>query len=264
MEDFLGLAQGPRHRRRHVRRTLFHALDKVFRPLDWQDAKQHKEVLRLKKLDTRDCSWSTCQTMLGWIVDSTNMTIALPPQYVARLKKIVHAIPRTQQRVGVDKWHRILGKLPSMALALPRARGLFSLMQEALCHVKGKRFTLSPGVHDALDNLKWLTEDVAKPPTRMYELIPIRPTLDGYHNASGYMCGGVVLPGPTTTPRKLPPHHRAARPSPNPTGAHPIVWRMSFPKNIVKSPVSWTNPQGTVNNSELELSGGVFHSDCVA
>ena len=34
VDEFLGLAQGPRHRRRHVHRTLFHALDKVFRPLD--------------------------------------------------------------------------------------------------------------------------------------------------------------------------------------------------------------------------------------
>ena len=58
-DDFLGLAQGPRHRRRHVRRTLFHALDKVFRTLDRQDAKQCKEFLSLEKLDARDCSWST-------------------------------------------------------------------------------------------------------------------------------------------------------------------------------------------------------------
>ena len=79
VDDFLGLAQGPRHRRRHVRRTLFRALDKVIRPLDQQDAKQRKEVLSLKKLDVGDCSWSTCQTMLGWIVDSINMKIALPP-----------------------------------------------------------------------------------------------------------------------------------------------------------------------------------------
>ena len=35
-------------------------------------------------------------------------------------------------------------------------------------------------------------------------------------------------------------------------------------KEIVESLVSWTNPQGTVNNSELELAGGVVHSDCVA
>ena len=29
VNDFLGLVQRPRHQRRHVRRTLFHALDKV-------------------------------------------------------------------------------------------------------------------------------------------------------------------------------------------------------------------------------------------
>ena len=28
--------------------------------------------------------------------------------------------------------------------------------------------------------------------------------------------------------------------------------------------VSWKNPQGTVNKSELELAGGIIHSDCVA
>ena len=98
----------------------------------------------------------------------------------------------------------------------------------------------------------------------MYELVPLCPTVDGYHDASGYMCGGVVLPGPTTTPRTLLPQPSAARPSPNPTGAHPIVWRMPFPKDIVESLFSWTNPQGKVNNSELELAGGVVHSDCVA
>ena len=111
MDDFLGLTHGPRHRRRHVCRTLFHALDKLFRPLDRQDANQPKEVLSLKKLDAGDCSWLTFQIMLGWIVDSVNMTIALPPHRMARLKEIVHAIPCTQRRVGVDKWHKILGEL---------------------------------------------------------------------------------------------------------------------------------------------------------
>ena len=50
-------------------------------------------------------------------------------------------------------------------------------MQEALCHVKGKRVTLSTGVHEALDDLKWLAENVAKRPTWMYDLIPLRPTV---------------------------------------------------------------------------------------
>ena len=115
-----------------------------------------------------------------------------------------------------------------------------------------------------MDDFKWPADDVAKRPTRMYELVPLRPTVDGYHDALGYMCKGMVLPGPTATPWTLPPQPSAVRPSPNPTGAHPIVWRMPFPKDIVESLVSSTNPQETVNNSELELAGAVVHSDCVA
>ena len=78
VDDFLGLTQGPRHFLRHFRRTLFHALDKVLRPLEIQDAKQRKEVLSLKNLHTGYYSWSTCQTLLGWILDSINMTITFP------------------------------------------------------------------------------------------------------------------------------------------------------------------------------------------
>ena len=91
VDDFLGLLQGPQHLRRHVCCTLFHTLDKVFRPLDRQDTKQRKELLPLKKLKAGDRSWSKCQTMLGCIVDSINMTITLP----------LH--PRSQRRVGVNK-----------------------------------------------------------------------------------------------------------------------------------------------------------------
>ena len=92
--------------------------------------------------------------MLGWVVDSFNMTIALPPHCVAQLKEIVSSIPSTQHRVGVDKWHRVLGELRLMALALPEARGLFSQIQEALCHVKGKMVTLSKDVHESLEDFK--------------------------------------------------------------------------------------------------------------
>ena len=81
-----------------------------------------------------------------------------------------------------------------MALALPESRGLFRQMQEALCHVKGKRVMLYTGVHETFSDFQWLSDDVENRPTCMYEIVPIRPTVDGYHNASGYMCGGVVLP----------------------------------------------------------------------
>ena len=147
-------------------------------------------------------------------------------------------MPRSQRRLGIDKWHRVLGKLLSMALALPGSRGLFSQMQEALFHVKGKRVTLSTGIHKALSDFQWLAEEVANRPTRMYKLVPLRPTVDSYHDSSRYMYGGMVLPGPTAIPRILPLQLSAARPSPNPNRSHPIVWRMPFPRDIVDSVVS--------------------------
>ena len=87
-----------------------------------------------------------------------------------------------------------------MAIALPSARGLFSHMQDSLRHVEGERVALTRGVHLALADLHWLMEDLSKYPTRLYELMPIHPMLGGYHDASRYMCGGVVLPGPTAVP----------------------------------------------------------------
>ena len=174
------------------------------------------------------------------------------------------AIPRSQRRIGVNKWYQVLGNLRSMALDLPRARGLFSQMYDSLCHVKGKRVTLSKGVHEDLAEFCWLVEDVSNCPTRIYDLVPLQPTVDGYHDASGYMCGGVVIPGPTAIPRIFPPQPSSARRSPNPIVSHPIVWRTPFPKDIVNSLVSWTNLQGTVNNLELELMGGIIQSDCVS
>ena len=136
-----------------------------------------------------------------------------------------------------------------MALALPGSRRLFSQMQEALFHVKGKRVTLSNGLHEALAVLRWMAEDVSNIITPIYKLVLFRSTMDVYHDVSGYMCGGVALPGPTAKPRILLPHPSAAWPSPNPIVAHPVVWRAPFPKDVVDSLVSSTNSQGTVNNS---------------
>ena len=42
------------------------------------------------------------------------------------------------------------------------------------------------------------------------------------------------------------------------------MWRVPFPKDVVEFLISWKNTQGTVNNSELELAGGIIYIDCVA
>ena len=77
-----------------------------------------------------------------------------------------------------------------MPIDLPGARGLFSHMQESLCHMEGKRVELTRGVHQDLAYFRWFSEDLVRRPTRLYDLMTLHPTLDGYHYASGYMCGG--------------------------------------------------------------------------
>ena len=96
------------------------------------------------------------------------MTISLPPHRADRFWDILAEIPATQKRIIVDKWHRCLGELRSMLLALPGSCGLFSQMQEALRHVNGKRVTLTRGVHEALADFQWLAKYMASRPTGLF------------------------------------------------------------------------------------------------
>ena len=170
------------------------------------------------------------------------MTISLPPHRADCFRGILADIPTTQKRISVDKWHRCLGELCSMSLALPGSRGLFGQMKEAIRHVNGKRDTLTRGVHEALADFQWLAEDMASRPTLLFELVPLTRTPDGYHDSYGRMCGGVVLPGPSAFPRVLQKQSSAALPSKDKLAAHPIVWRVPYPQDIFDRLVTYKNP----------------------
>ena len=96
-------------------------------------------------------------------------------------------------------------------------------------------------------------------PTRLYELVPLHTTLDGYHDASNHMRVGEVLPGPTAVPWTLQLQPSAANKTLDPTEAHPIFWCAQFPKDLSVSLVSWENPTNQVTNSDLELAVTMIH-----
>jgi hypothetical protein len=103
VDDFIGAAQrssaGPTDldNRRQVRRLLLHAVVDVFRPLSQGDSPERCEPVSLKKLEAGDCSWGTMKLVLGWIVDTVNMTITLPPHRTARLQEILDSFPSSQR-----------------------------------------------------------------------------------------------------------------------------------------------------------------------
>ena len=103
--------------------------------------------------------------MLGWILDSVAMTLTLPTRRLQQLAELLASIPTTQKRLSIDKWHRLLGELRSMSLALPGARGLFSQLQVAQQSLQHGRIRLQRGFHDALNDFRWLEQELAKQPT---------------------------------------------------------------------------------------------------
>jgi hypothetical protein len=119
----------------------------------------------LKKLAAGDYSWGTMKLVLGWIIDTVAMTICLPQHRIDQLEAIHNAFPPSQRRTSAKRWHKTLGKLWSMSLALPGARNIFSAMQTTLSTQSKNRIALSKGVHNALDDFRWMHQNITTCPT---------------------------------------------------------------------------------------------------
>ena len=249
VDDFLALVQGKRNQRR-VRRILMEAVDDVFRPLHDRDNPFRTEPISIKKLSNGDCSWGTCKNVLGWIINTIKGTIQLPPHRVERLSELLSSIPRSQKRISARKWYKVLGELRSMSLALPGSRNLFSLMQLALTEKVGQRVSLKKGVHQALDDFRWMLNDITKRPTRIAEIVPLNASAVGHHDASGKGSGGVWFPSAHIQPRQG-------------FEASPILWRVKWPEKITSRLITEDNPGGSITIADLELAGGLLQLEAL-
>jgi hypothetical protein len=150
-----------------VRWLLLHVVDDVFCPLLVEDSPKWHKPVSLKKLHAGDCLWETMKLVLGWIIDVVAMTIMLPPHCAARLAEILNAFLATQQRTSIKRWHKMLGELCSMSLALPGSCNIFSSMQNAMSSQSKGRIALRKGVHNALDEFWWMHWNIATWPMQI-------------------------------------------------------------------------------------------------
>jgi len=246
VDDFVTLVQGNPRRRCHVKRTLLHTLDSVFRPLAPTDSPHRQEPASVKKFLQGDGTWATTKVVLGWVIDTAASTIHLPPRRLARLHAILASLPRTTRRVATKHWHQVIGELRSMVLAIPGARGLFSTLQTAfqLPLEHGTRLRLNANVHDFLDDFRWLAAELSSRPTRIAETIPTPPSTLGACDAAGAGMGGVFFV-----------------PTPDRATYHAFLWRQRFPLPIQRALQSSSNRQGTITNSDLELAATIAQHD---
>jgi hypothetical protein len=122
--------QGSKAQLNNICCVLFHTLDKLFRPLEVTDSAQ--------------------KLVLGWVLDTIRMSLELLGCHIDHLRELLDSIPPEQNRTTMKKGHKLLGGLHSMAVALPGAKGLFSLLQEALRHQADWQIWLNSGIHDCL------------------------------------------------------------------------------------------------------------------
>jgi hypothetical protein len=98
-------------------------------------------------------------------------------------------------------------------------------------------------IMDQLADFEHLAWSLAQCPMCIAEIVLDHPVAIGLHDASGLGMGGIWLLATTNS------------------NLQPILWRTSFPPEIVTQLVSFDNPVGTINNSELELAGMIAHQD---
>ena len=253
VDDFLKLCQGWYNSLR-VRRATFHNIDKVFRPNDEFDTSR-KQPISQSKLGKGDDFWSTQKVMLGWLIDTVACTISLPPHRQERLLLLLGTITK-RKRASIQEWHKLLGELRSMSIAIPGSRGCFSFLQHAL-RPGAKRIVITRQIRDQLLDFLHLAKDVANRPTHLAEVVPTPPTYYGSADAAKAGMGGVWFPPGAPAPNSIQPPFAGRLQS-------PCLWRFPFPQQIQSELVSFANPSGSITNSDLELAGSVVHDDILA
>ena len=127
-----------------------------------------------------------------------------------------------------------------MALALPGAINLSSKIQHVLTNKTKTRSVLYKGVHQLMDDFRWLLHDMSLQPTRTAELVTVCYSVEGHHDVSRKCAGGVWFPITYPTPQE---------------GAfrQPLVWCLYWPLHICDLLVADTNLGETITHSELHL-----------
>ena len=124
VDDFLLLGQ-TKNQRQAVLRSALHSIDAVFRPLAPTDPDHRTEPASVKKMLKGYAAWETQKRILGWDLDTEASTLRLPAHRLERLYELLDMLSPLHKRASIKRWHQLLGKLRSMAPALPGARGLF-------------------------------------------------------------------------------------------------------------------------------------------
>jgi hypothetical protein len=83
------------------------------------------------------------------------LCIQLTERRRKRLDEILDSLKHhTSDRINMKEWHRVLGELRSMSLAVPGSRGLFGILQEALHHKQKGNICTTQAINDLFEDFR--------------------------------------------------------------------------------------------------------------
>jgi len=213
--------------------NLLHALSNVFidRPSDTR-----RQVISAKKIQQGDATISTKKRLLGWDIDTVNMTITLPEHRLFALQQtLADMIQKT--RTSRKKWQKLLGTLRSTTPALYGAAHSFSILQHALTDTTNQRICLTPLIREILRHWLLLARHAYDTPAALSTVVSTHPTILAATDASKSGMGGFWVTAPSTE---------------HPNGEY-FLWRHAFDNTIQQALLTADNPAGTLLINDLEL-----------
>jgi hypothetical protein len=184
-------------------------------------------------------AFSTQKQLLGWLVDTQALTIALPPHRLENMTTLLNTM-LAQRRTSTRKWKQLLGTLRSTTPALYGANHLFSILQHALI-AHPARVKLTSLVKTILRDWLALAASATHTPVPIHTVVPRAPTCLAATDASSHGFGGFW------------------------TDTHSnMLWRLPLSPSLRKQLITPDSPGGTISNSDLELAAIVMGSAIAA
>jgi hypothetical protein len=237
VDDFIPLAIArSKEQLDHVARGMMEAIHDVFPPAE----KDEEDPIALKKLKKGDGTWMLEKDILGFMFNGDEKTLWLEEDKRLALLSILKGWLRTAERspkgIPFEEFQSVLSKIRHAFIAIPAGKGLLSPCNGVLrSEPQFVYLQRNQQLKSTLQSIRTLLRESATNPTKCKQLVRGHPHFVGVKDSSGHGVGGVVV-GETDS-------------------CKPTVFRVEWPQEIRDRLVSWTNPNGSITNSDLEMAG---------
>ena len=232
-EDFIGSTNNHNSDHlTHLTRCLLHGIHSTFPP---PEVTNHpvEDPISKGKLSQGNGTWDPIKEILVWIIDGTKYTIQLTQKKANGICKTIRSILK-QEKISLNNYQKISGKLQHSSFGMPEGRGLFGPIQKSMAGITSF-IILKPSIKIFLNDWRSIVTQLSAQPTSVLQIVQELPSYVGYSDVCKLGAGGVCVSGMKNLT--------------------PFLWQLEWPQDVQYALISDTNPQGHIIINDLELAG---------